>query len=103
MTIDELIAALGKATGPDQDLDVAIWRTIPATDRPPIPPPYTASIDSALTLLPENCTSWDLLASKSGPTEAYIYDGAGENPWVGLGESPALAICLAAMWARVAA
>jgi hypothetical protein len=49
--MNELIERLEKATGPDRDLDYDIANHI-SLDADTDAPPYTGSIDAALTLLP---------------------------------------------------
>jgi hypothetical protein len=48
-----------QAAGPDAGLDLAIWTSLLDTPsfRPPLPwrTDYTASLDAALTLVPEGC------------------------------------------------
>lgn len=68
--IQELIEALEKATGPDRELDAIIWKVVEGRERDliagyiklsgekvsfngPQPPAYSASIDAAMTLVPE--------------------------------------------------
>jgi hypothetical protein len=76
----ELIAALEKATGPDRELDAAIfWSQVPdgveVAMASPIPA-YTASIDAALTLVPEGY----VLNSLSQTSEAEKQEHTGSEP-----------------------
>ncbi len=66
MTHQELIAALGKATGRDDYLDQCIHDLMPEP-KVIIPPRYTASIDAAMTLykqVPERIPSNAIAACK---------------------------------------
>jgi hypothetical protein len=129
-----LIERLEKATGPDRDLDTAIHegaiglRMYESVHRygdgtvvlryypgPPEPtyhvlPRYTASIDAALTLVPEHY-SYELVQSAVEPpafARARLWDwrrspvfSDPENEWKSEGSRPlAIAICIAALRAR---
>jgi len=104
MTHDDLIAALEKATGPNRELDVAIWEAVdPAIvrrvrqDARALSPKgssdadlaraersrlakmataYTASLDAAMTLIPhvEPRTHWHLQAYPHGCYSATVSD-----------------------------
>ena len=110
MSRDDLIARLEAATGPCRELDAAIAEAIGHTvkydkDHPrdttpyyqPVPdyswqpvPTYSASIDAALTLVPEGCGFVVMgKAAKIGRK-------------VATAPTPALAICIAALRARKA-
>lgn len=111
MTIDELIAALEKAEGPDWHLDEAIATRAADADPAdhdaanwPIWPPYTASIDSALTLVPEAFEFWHLSSYSDGRAGVAIYaTGCGRMWSCEDAATPALALCIAALKARAAA
>lgn len=122
MTRSELIAALERATGPNYDLDALIWNAIgrPDTrthDGTPCVLTYTASIDAAMTLVPEG---WAIERIQIWP---------GQRPYVSLwecgqdrdgkwwhsagakknhqrldvdGATPAIALCIAALKAMEA-
>jgi len=111
MGIAELIATLEAATGPDRELDaeiamqnVSLLRDLPRTEAGGWTHPewgkiapaseYTASLDAALTLIPQDygwCVSggynWQHGHAEVGKHKA-------------LGATPALALCIAAMKAR---
>ena len=114
----ELLARLESADGPDRELDAMIQHRITsgvgcgaAQDAPPR---YTASIDAALTLVPDGCLSMvrTVWADAHAPTERpvgyasvdrYFKDDAGlfwKENFLALGETPALALAAAALKAR---
>lgn len=124
MTHQELIAALEKATGPDRELDIRIgqatavegWRVL---DDGSIEfwtpqdsefgegwmtafcelPPYTASIDAAMGLVPEH-SDYDFGSAKLvGTFWALVIDPDNEHKAKGC-KSQAIAICIAALRAR---
>lgn len=108
MTTEELIEALEKAEGPSRELDeeitrVAIWRNKVDRSVPVDRPRYTASIDAALTLVPEQ---YDMISFRSDPSGSgwelgeftggeYIKhsEGSTDGLW-------AIALCIAALRAR---
>jgi len=128
----ELIARLEKAEGPDRSLNVGIAHEVglysgnngkwfyPDGGRVPGGlPRYTASLDAALTLVPEEwgwCVGdvhpptetyldagrpWAEIWKRGGPTlhlAGMLWDGIGRN---GINAAtPALALCIAALTAR---
>ena len=118
MQTDELIAALTEATGPDRELDAAIavakgWNRREGSDwfTPPNLtvnhhiselPRYTASIDAALTLRPEGA----LYAIENYDSHGVYPEHVRASAWVqgaarAFAATPALAICTAALKARV--
>ena len=107
--MQSLIKRLEQATGPDGRLDRAIRDAfgLPAMLVPPDggdeAHPYTASIDAAVTLVPEGwCWRYD-----SSMHEAEVSDYSGrflidaDKEWHGSNRNPAIAICIAAIRARV--
>ena len=104
----ELIERLEKASGPDKAIDSAIADMIVGVGRIVIggDPRYTASIDVALTLVPEGW-SWALdrvgneCAAVVDPTAVYISDHL-SGPGASFATTPALALCIAALKARAA-
>lgn len=109
MTAEQLIAALEAADGARYVLDQAIAKLVLPADilARVVPPPYTVSIDAALTLVPEgwrwsldwtqrphyqDCGRADLYAPGSGikpPDVCDVYAA-----------TPAIALCIAALKAR---
>lgn len=122
--LQELIARLGKATGPDLKLDAAI--KVAANTRPDwavkvkeplvqdgifvkvgksgpslVVEPYTASIDAALTLVPEGM-DYDL-SFVDGVHSACLGERGTFDADIDVrGATPAIALCIAALKARAA-
>lgn len=108
--MDDLIARLEKATGPDRDLDHAIDTAL-LGEWTYYAPEYTASIDAALTLVPngyrwlvrkhDGSKTW--AGGKGAKSFANVYADEHESPmyeaWT---QTPALALCIAALKARQA-
>ena len=126
MMREELISALEKATGPDRDLDgeiaAAVWGAHTEWEQanytmdiylvvhwaPPHPyagmkepcPAYTASIDAALTLVPDGarwCVGRYVVPDGE---EASEYAARVDGPRFYDAASPAIALCIAALKAR---
>ncbi len=119
--MDDLIARLEAATGPDRELDVVIdmaqlnlrgdpatpvyydgydkgnWRDTVGLLR--TSPAYTASIDAALTLVPEGWTR-DVDATAPEMGIAVALHGPNEKRVVGDHENEPIATCIAALKAR---
>lgn len=116
--MDDLIARLEAATAPSRELDVLIAQAVGEPwgaggysiggnwgERAAR---YTASIDVALTLVPEG---WHWCACGPSDTHlpiAYIVPDMGRTPWPKWvddieGATPAIALCIAALRARSAA
>ena len=113
--LQSLISRLEKAEGPDRELDLAIYAALieinpnhrgPALgDRQRIQR-YTASLDSAVGLVPEG-SIWHVGRNQKyenipspipfwgRPYNAWV--GSGENEW---GVTPAIALCIAALRTR---
>lgn len=119
MTRAELIAALEQATGPDAALDSAIACSIGlaqerdgfvyqmdpiagSTHELFLHVPYTASIDAALTLVPGNSFVQLSIAPRDKRKLAVAYVTANDVNHQGGGDTPALALCVAALKARAA-
>jgi hypothetical protein len=105
MSITELIALLEAAIEGSDGLDRAIRDTLvlPAMLVPPDGGdeayPYTLSLDSALTLVPDGMV-WTVLTDFGGLCRARVYSGDGL--WQADGATPALAACIAALKAIAA-
>jgi hypothetical protein len=108
MTRAELIAALEKATGPSLALDLEIKRVCEVPHDPRcLALQYTASIDAALTLVPEtNGKRWYQVAQawSQATARVRVYP---VNPWEGRtreavadAPTPAIALCIAALKAQ---
>lgn len=101
--MDDLIARLEAAEGPDRELDgdIAIMmrpgfypnRDIAQKDAPR----YSSSIDAALTLVPEGYGRLDIMIIENGHT--YVSRDVGSE-YDAEGKIPPLAICIAALKAR---
>lgn len=124
MTLDELITALEQAEGPSRDLDFQIWAHVAGLNldecRSVFPnfqdwivtTIFTASIDAAKTLVPDDCLMLlrDLWFQEGKAPQAvlnrYTANEEGRR-WLeqfsGLGCNDATSICIAAMKARRAA
>jgi len=95
-----------QAAGPDDGLDLAIWTSFLDTPgfRPPSPwrTDYTASLDAAVTLVPEG---WTWARFHGGVVECMTLNGPGNSILFerGEGNSSALALCAAALRARAIA
>lgn len=104
--MNELIERLEKATGPDRALDLAIGEAVgaanhsgPASHRPfrDWAKHYTASIDAAMTLVPEAC-AWQCGCEIDFTPTARVW---GHDTHVDeFGATPVLALCIAALKAR---
>lgn len=123
----DLIERLEKAEGPDRELDYAIeavmhpwlaegsYRRLAGDNgwHSPTPPikggdkiasarDFTASLDAALTLVPEG--RWWVLNSgvQSGAARAQVDAGTAWQSYEAHGATPAIATCIAALRARMA-
>lgn len=113
MTLDELIARLEAATGPSRELDFWCWWWGKASHDGELPdadyvtaniksdpgPRYTASIDAALTLVPEG---WEWCAYGAGGADVWWPEGLHAQKMT-YAASPAVALCIAAIRARAVA
>ena len=102
---------LEKAEGPDRKLDERIAAAVGAHGPREDAPPYTASLDAALTLIP-NGWYCDLHNGSPMPPPSYVWlwrrgFGGAQNKRAtdsrvyGSAATPALAICIAALKARM--
>lgn len=105
----DLIARLEALSGPDRETDCHIWaslqgipfdlgRQVVGNFSEWVAPHYTASIDSAMTLV--NTPFWMIRNSMDGPV-ATIIDTSGRE-YEGNGDNAAIAMCIAALRARSA-
>lgn len=108
--MNKLIERLEKATGPDRRLDTAIIDYL-FPDQRKFPLEFTASIDSALTLVPENAglhidRYWVMPRPEAAWSATISTGGVPDNPrreFEGMDAyTPAIAICIAALKARAA-
>lgn len=119
-SVNDLIARLEKATGPDRELNKAIpaalgyvwngaapgWRWEHANGTLLQDADFTGSIDAALTLVPEGW--WATIECKGKYFHAGLeYVGPGEidgpeDVWARNRPSPAIALCIAVLKARTA-
>lgn len=90
----DLIARLEAATGPDRELDAEIADAVEFDPTCLHSPAYTASIDAAMTLVPPDTGIWGV--AKLGDQ----YTAHAGNP-DHEGATPALALCIAALRARM--
>jgi hypothetical protein len=102
----ELIARLEAATGPDRELDAAIWQACQHADwkwqhERYEAPAYTASIDAALTLCGGESGLGSLIAGNfPDGSRGWVARVRSPETADGEGRTPALAICIAALRAR---
>jgi hypothetical protein len=97
----ELIERLEAATGPDREMDFAIAAAVGWPDSPHSHQHarrYSDSLDAALTLVPEGAT-W---LAAGHPTQRARASVPVSTPAIA-GATPALAICIAALRARMEA
>lgn len=104
-----LALACEKASGPDRELDGSIGMTVqtPGHYRKT---PYTASLDAAMTLVPEGWPEFSLTSDAAPPWRAdlgrHTDDGSYDHESdmaMGRGATAELAVCVAALRARAAA
>lgn len=110
MTLTDLAARIEGLTGPDQHVDQIIWIVtdprngggvfcdvfLPERDSVPIPA-YTASLDAAMTLVPEGC-SWTIQRNRNA-LATFASCGPNTDAYAA---TPALALCAAALRAQEA-
>lgn len=95
---DDLIARLEAATGPSFALDCEINKAVGSAAWPPRA--YTASIDAALTLVPDD-HDWSLHCDNGQAIAGCApADPAGCSWADSRAATPALALCIAALRAR---
>lgn len=128
--MDELIAELERATEGSRELDGLIWKTLeppsyqeaksmlagalpkdcPKEERENILQErlnsnarhYTTSLDAALTLVPEGWAGGGRIVAPCGPYQIEFLGVKNDRGMAnGEGETPALALCIAALKARM--
>lgn len=106
--MDEIIRRLEQASGPDRELDYRISVSDPEPPRvehsPVYPPRYTASIDAALTLVPEGnyVEMYVEMRRHSDGWYCWISKYRDATPNIVTQKPAAIAICIAALKARTA-
>lgn len=106
--LPDLISRLQSATGPDRELDEAIgnWLWSHGDKKPwecfdygPDGPgkKFTASIDVALTLLPNNLAVHEMGHVHPDRREWYVYIVTSDQAWQGRHAVPAIAMCITAL------
>jgi hypothetical protein len=123
MTLPDLIKRLEEARSGSFELDCAIHKAVRRADyerlglvMPEYGPPYTVSLDAALTLVPEgwdwdvrNYRDWDVQGYRDRAAALVVkrYEAGQPQPnppgYDGHGAAPALALVIAALKAREAA
>lgn len=104
MNLLELAERCEAATGPDRDLSIEITDALDPSDRVRGYPDYTASVDAALSLVPEGYDALDLKFGPRGADEpkwrAIVWMPSRNVGWDADAATPALALCAAALRAR---
>lgn len=105
MNLQDLIKRIEAADGPDRELDAEIavqvkpWREM--CNLGVEIPPYTSSIDAAMTLVPDGWIIKEYTASRFVPHTFVVSEGVGIGGVVGYSDhSMVLALCAAALRAR---
>jgi hypothetical protein len=107
----ELIERLERATGPDQELDLAIATACQIDclqyvgeecSGVAFPDHYTSSLDAALSLVPEGL-SWAIKSPgfQSLSKRHRVHLETGDDEWLADGWTAPVAVCLAALKARL--
>lgn len=108
----DLIARLEKATGPDRVLDAAMGCAvhIPGTPYPRIVEGFTASIDAALTLVPEGFAIEGLMIWTGHSAHLSVlgthlergeyWHSSADGRWKAEAATTPLAVCIAALKSR---
>ena len=101
MTLDDLIAKLEAATDGSRTLDTLIERVIvaPGQSFSLTTPPYTSSLDAALTLVPEGLDEEIKRARHRKGWHVALWKPSRIGQ-IGDAPIPALALCIAALKAR---
>jgi hypothetical protein len=108
VAMTDLIERLEAATGPSWELDASInYAVNPHASGIYGHPPYTTSIDAALTLVPEGWTGLDIISYQrrtryTVELSRLLDDDVEEDLRTGRGPTIAIALCVAALRARAA-
>lgn len=100
--MEELIARIEAASGPDRELDKAVQTAIDGFEHADhlSNKLFTGSVDAALMLVPDGF-DWTLGHTNGGLTIHAEVGGRGDE-YMRFGATPALALCAAALRARAA-
>jgi hypothetical protein len=98
----ELAERCEQASGPDRELDLDITEALDLAGRAALSlVPFTASLNAAMTLVPEGC-SWSLHKHNSYSRAGVFVDDGRDPGHYCDAATPALALCAAALRARAA-
>ena len=100
--IADLIARVEAAQGPDRELDAEIHALgLTVDSRLVIPRAYTASLDAAAALVPDG-GDWSRHRGVNGQMTMQVWGPDAMWPGLSQAATPALALCAAALRARMA-
>lgn len=102
MSLAELTGKLEQATGPDRGLDDLIWLEVDRVlqRKGQSVPPYTSSVDAALTLIPEGWRIFDVEQFEDRVWNVCLDRGPDSRRTYGYARTFALALCIAALKAQ---
>lgn len=103
MTLRDLLERVERATGPDRELDRAIWKACGIDYRQSVTQPITESVDAALALIGRVLPEWWWTVGQSAPTgfaSATVARKGGTVRSVSA-PTPALALCAALLAALI--
>lgn len=100
MDIPTLVERIERLEGPDREVDREIALAVNVGERGYMLRPFTASLDSAMTLRPKGEPI--AFMSVKDVYHAGIGDKDGDAEWYAVAATPALALCAAALRARAA-
>jgi hypothetical protein len=96
--IDNIIERVRGLTGPDREVDAVVFEFFGGLSWV-VPPAYTASLDAVVSLIERELPSYRWQCGNDGPgISAFGFVGRDDEP-AHLGETPALALLLAALTA----
>lgn len=106
MTLRDLLERVERATGPDRELDRAIWKACGIDYRQSVTQPVTSSVDAALTLIGRVLPGWRVLLDSDNDRRPLWSARAKRNgqSWDAIGHlapTPALALCAALIAAMI--